>query len=254
MKRKRNGSGIYASLISALVMVAGTAHAAELKVAAVNAVKGTVQDVASAYEKASGHKVTMTWGGTEAITKQVSAGEVFDVIIVAAPNVDKLAQQGKVVPGSRTDFARSGIGVAVRSGVPRPDVTTTEGVKKAVLNAKSVVYSTGPSGFYLADLFKRLGIAEQIKDKVKQPPSGTQVGELIARGEADLGFQQMSELMHVKGIDYLGPLPAEIQQVTVYAAGLHSAAPSLDAARGFVRLLAAPESASAIKKIGMDPA
>jgi len=122
-----------------------------------------------------------------------------------------------------------------------------------VLAAKSVAYSSGPSGFYLADLFKRMGIAEQIKDKVKQTPSGVQVGEVVARGEADLGFQQVSELLHLKGIQYLGPLPADIQHITVFSAGLHSAAPEPDAAKALVRFLTAPEAGPIIRKTGMEP-
>jgi len=123
-----------------------------------------------------------------------------------------------------------------------------------VLAAKSVAYSSGPSGFYLADLFRNMGIAEQIKDKVKQTPSGVQVGEVVARGEAELGFQQVSELLHLKGIRYLGPLPAEIQHVTVFSAGLHIAAPSPDPAKALVRFLTAPEAAGSIERSGMEPA
>jgi molybdate transport system substrate-binding protein len=158
-----------------------------------------------------------------------------------------------VISGSRADFAKSGVGIAVRTGLPKPDISSDEAVKRAVLAANSVAYSSGPSGFYVADLFKKMGITDQIKDKVRQPASGVQVGELVARGEADLGFQQISELLHVKGIDYVGPLPAEIQNVTVYSAGLHTATPAPDAARALVKFLIAPEAGPIIKKIGMEP-
>jgi molybdate transport system substrate-binding protein len=254
MKVKWTFLGIGRGLASALVLATSLAQAAEIKVIAANAVKESVLEVISLFEKASGHKVVTVWGGTDAIAKRVGSGEVFDVVIIAGPNIDKLEQEGKVVQGSRIDFARSGVGVAVRTGLPRSDISSAEAVKRAVLGANSVAYSSGPSGFYITELFKRLGIADQIKDKVKQPASGVQVGELIARGEADLGFQQISELMHVKGIDYLGPLPAEIQSITVYSAGLHSAAPAQDAAKAFMKILTAPESAPIIKKTGMDPA
>jgi molybdate transport system substrate-binding protein len=178
---KWNVIGIGSGLISTLVMAISLAQAAEIKVIASNAVKGSVQDVASRFEKTSGHKVITTWGGTEAITKRISGGEVFDVVIIAAPNIDKLMQEGKIVRGSRTDFAKSGIGVAIRTGLPHPEISSAEAVKQAVLKANSVSYSSGPSGFYLADLFKRLGIADQIKDKVKQPASGVQVADLACR-------------------------------------------------------------------------
>src|SRR5450830_1437494 len=197
----------------AMVIGMNPAHAAEVKVLAVNAVREAHVELVAAFEKASCHKVTTIWGGTESITKRVSDGEVVDVVIIAAPNIDKLILAGKLVAGSRADFARSGVGVAVRSGLPKPDISSSEAVKRAVLAAKSVAYSSGPSGFYVADLFKKMGIADQIKDKVKQPASGVQIGELMTRGEADLGFQQISELFHVKGIDYLGPLPADIQNI-----------------------------------------
>jgi molybdate transport system substrate-binding protein len=239
--------------MSALVMAVSLAQAADIKVIASNAVKGSVQDVTSRFEKTSGHKVIATWGGTEAITKRISGGEVFDVVIIAAPNIDMLIEEGKIIRGSRTDFAKSGIGVAVRTGLPRPDISSAGSIKQAVLEANSVAYSSGPSGFYLTDLFKRLGIADQIKDRIKQPASGVQVADLLARGEADLGFQQISELIHAKGIDYLGPLPNEIQNVTVWSAGLHAATSAPDAAKAFMKLLRAPESASIIQKTGMDP-
>jgi len=242
------------ALAIALFLGATTAHAAEVKLIASAAVRGAVIDLIPAFEKEHGHKISTTWAGTEAITKRISGGEVVDVVLIAAPNIDKLIAEGKLVAGSRADVAKSGIGVAVRAGSPAPDISSREAVKNAVLAAKSVAYSSGPSGFYLADLFKKMGIADQIKDKVKQTPSGMQVGEVVARGEADLGFQQVSELLHLKGIQYLGPLPADIQHVTVFSAGLHISAPSPDPAKALVRYLTAPEAAASIKQGGMEPA
>ncbi len=247
-----------ASLIAtfvAVVMVIGatTAQAAEVKLIASAAVKEAVLNLLPTFEKASGHKVTIIWAGTEAITKRISGGEVADIVLIAAPNIDTLIAEGKLVAGSRAEVAKSGIGVAVRAGLPKPDISSGEAVKNAVLAAKSVAYSSGPSGIYLADLFKRMGIADQIKDKVTQTPSGVQVGEVVARGEADLGFQQVSELLHLKGIHYLGPLPADIQHITVFSAGLHRAAPEPDAAKALVKFLTAPEAGPIIRKTGMEP-
>jgi molybdate transport system substrate-binding protein len=235
------------------MLIGAIAQAAEVKLIGSAAVKEVVLDLVPAFEKASGHKVTAIWAGTEAITKRVSGGEVVDIVLIAAPNVDRLIAEGKLVAGSRADIAKSGIGVAVRPGVPKPDISSGEAVKNAVLAAKSVAYSSGPSGFYLADLFKKMGIADQIKDKVKQTPSGVQVGEVVARGEADLGFQQVSELLHLKGIQYLGPLPADIQHITVFSAGLHRAAPEPDAAKALVKFLTAPEASPIIRRTGMEP-
>jgi molybdate transport system substrate-binding protein len=236
-----------------MVIGATTAHAAEIKVIASAAVKEVVLDLIPGFEKSSGHKVATMWAGTEAIAKRISGGEVTDIVLIAAPNIDKLISEGRLVAGSRADVAKSGIGVAVRAGLPKPDISSGEAVKKAVLAAKSVAYSSGPSGFYLADLFKKMGIADQIKDKVKQTPSGVQVGEVVARGDADLGFQQVSELLHLKGIHYLGPLPADIQHITVFSAGLHTAAPAPDAAKALVKFLTAPEAGPIIRKTGMEP-
>jgi molybdate transport system substrate-binding protein len=241
-------------LIAAVIAIGiNTAHGAEIKVMAANAIKEPYLELVSKFEKTSGHKVVTTWGGTEAIHKKVSGGEVTDIVIIASTNVDTLISEGKLAPASRTDFASAVIGVAIRTGLPKPDISSAEAVKNAVLSAKSVAYSSGPTGFYLADLFKKMGIADQIKDKVRQPASGVQIGELLARGEADLGFQQVSELVHVNGIDFLGPLPRDIQYTTVYSAGLHAAAPTADAAKALVKFLTAPEAGPIVRKAGLEP-
>jgi molybdate transport system substrate-binding protein len=240
-------------LVAAMVIGMSKAGAAEVKVMAVNAVKEAYVELVAGFEKSSGHKVTTIWGGSENIAKRVGDGEVADLVFSTASNIDKLILAGKLVAGSRADFAKSSVGVAVRSGLPKPDISSGEAVRKAVLSAKSVAYSSGASGFYLAELFKKMGIADQIKDKLVQVQSGVQIGELVARGEADLGFQQVSELVHVKGIDYLGPLPSDIQNITVFSAGLHAAAPAPEAAKALVKFLTASEAGPAIKKTGLEP-
>ena len=246
-------SALTTLVAGALLIGATTAQSAEIRVIASAAVKEAVGELIPAFEQASGHKVTTIWAGTEAITKRISDGEIVDIVLIAAPNIDKLIEEGKLIEGSRADVAKSGIGIAVRADVPRPDISSAEAVKNAVLGAKSVAYSSGPSGFYLADLFKKMGIADQIKDKVKQTPSGVQVGEVVARGEADLGFQQISELLHLKGIQYVGPLPADIQHTTVFSTGLHVAAAAPDAAKALTKFLTAPEAAQVIRRSGMEP-
>jgi molybdate transport system substrate-binding protein len=250
----RSMVGALATLACTVALLAASpADAVEVKVMASNAIKEALVELAPTFEKASGHKVTFIWGGSESSAKRIADGEVVDVVIVGSANIDKLIADGKLVAGSRADFTRSGVGVAVRAGLPKPDISSGDAVKRAVLDAKSVGYSSGPSGFYIADLFKKMGIADQVKDKVKQPPSGTQIADLMARGEVDLGFQQISELVHAKGIHYLGPLPAEIQSITVFAAGLHNAAPAPEAARALVKFLTSPEAVPVIRKIGMEP-
>ena len=233
------------------LVVPGKSLGAELKVIASGAVKEAIVDLVADFEKSSGHKVTLIWAGTEATTKRVAEGEAVDVALIAAANIDKLIAAGKLTV--RSDIAKSGVGVAVREGMPKPDISSGDAVKKAVLEAKSVAYSSGPSGSYLVELFKRMGIADQIKDKVKQTPSGVLVGDVVARGEADLGFQQISELIHLKGIHYLGPLPPDIQQTTVFSAGVHSSSASPEAAKALINFLVRPESAVSIRKAGMEP-
>jgi molybdate transport system substrate-binding protein len=149
----------------------------------------------------------------------LAAGETYDLLIMSAPSIDEHIKDGKVVPGSRVDLARSGIGVGVKAGAPKPDIGTTEALKKTLLAAKSIGYSTGPSGVYMVALFQRMGIADEITHKLKQTPTGVFVGSIIASGEAEIGFQQVSELSHFAGVDYVGALPADIQQFTTFSSG-----------------------------------
>lgn len=236
-----------------LMLLGASVQAAEIKVLASAAVKEAYLEVVPSFEKKSGHKVTTVWDGTANILKRIGGGETPDIVLLAAPELDKLIADGKLAAGSRTDIAKSGIGVAVRSGLPKPDVSSGEAVKQAVLGAKSVAYSTGPSGVYMIGLFQKMGIGEQIKGKATQTPSGVQVGEVLAKGDADLGFQQVSELIHVKGIDFLGPLPADIQHTTTFAAGLHAASKEPEAAKAWLQFLKSSEAGAAIKKAGMEP-
>ena len=238
---------------AAMVIGMNTAHAAEIKVLGSVAVKEAYLDLVPAFEKSSGHRVTTIWDGTENITKRINGGEVVDIVILATPNIEKLVLEGKLVAGSRTDIAKSGVGIAVRSGLPKPDISSSEAVKKAVLTAKSVAYSSGPSGFYVADLFKKMGIADQIKAKTTRLAPGESPGEAVARGEGDIGFTQVSELLAVKGIDYLGPIPADVQQVTIFSAGIHALAPQPDAAKALVKFVTAAPAAPVLKKTGLEP-
>jgi molybdate transport system substrate-binding protein len=240
-------------LASALVVVVSFAQANDLKVVAPNAVKESVVEIGARFEGETGQRVSFTWGGSEAIAKRVADGEVFDVVVTTGSGVDRMLADRKLVGGSRTDFSRSGVAVAARPGLPRPDVSSANALKSALLDVTSIAISSGASGRYLEQMFQKLGVAEQIKHKIRQPPSGSQIGEMLARGEADLGFQQVPELIHAGGFQYLGPLPAELQNYTVWAAGVHSSAPQPDAARAFTRALQSPASGDAIRKSGMDP-
>ncbi|RDJ21923.1 ABC transporter substrate-binding protein [Bosea caraganae] len=230
-----------------------SAHAADIKVVAPNAVKESVLEIGSQFAKATGHKVIFTWGGSEAITKRIADGEEFDIVVTTSQAIDRMASAEKVAAESKVDFSRSAVAAAVRADVPRPNISTVDGVRQALLNAESIAISSGASGRYFEQLFERLGVAEQIKHKIKQPPSGAQIGDLLANGGAQLGFQQVSELLHAKGIVYLGPLPAEIQNYTVWSAGLHKSSQRPDLARALILALAAAEAKGVLRQSGLEP-
>ena len=237
-----------------MLILAGMAHSGEIKVMATVAVKGTFLELAQQFEKSSEHKVVPVWSASTDIAKRIKAGETADIVIVGAGAVDELINSGKLLPGSRVDLMKSGIGVAVRAGAPKPDIGSQEALKRTLLSAKSIGYSTGLSGVYMNSLFQRMGIADELKPKLKQAPPASLVGDMVARGEVDIGFHQISELLHVSGIDYLGPLPPEIQQITVFSSGIHASAKDATAAKALVDFLHSPSAAPVIKKHGMEPA
>jgi molybdate transport system substrate-binding protein len=192
-------------------------------------------------------------GGVDA-AKRVQAGEAFDVVALAADAIDKLIAAGSVVAGSRTDLVRSGVAVAVRAGASRPDVSTEQALRSAMLSALSVGYSTGPSGVALAAMFERWGIAEEIRPRIVLASPGIPVGRLIAEGEVELGFQQYSELMHLPGIDILGPMPPGCEIVTTFSAGLCATSTQADGVRALLAFLSSPAAADAKRRNGMEPA
>jgi molybdate transport system substrate-binding protein len=242
---------LYAIAATLAAVWAPVASAAEIKVIASNAVREPYRELVPVFEKTSGHKVTIDWGGTVDIVKRIGGGEIADVVIIPAVRIDDFVREGRLV--SRIDLARSGVGVAVRAGAPRPDISSATALRSALLAAKSIVLSSGPSSVYLPTLFQKMGIADELKPKIIKIGPGLPVGETIARGEGEIGFTQMSELMSVKGIDYLGPLPAEVQFITVFSAGIHVAAPAPEAARALLKFLTAPEAAAVLKRHGMEP-
>src|SRR5215510_11794259 len=238
---------------SALVF-AGMANAAEINVISTQATQEAYLELVAQFEKQTGHKVTTIFTGTLNVQKRLADGEPYDLIIMAGPAIDEQIKLGRGVAGSRVDFAQSGTGLAVRKGAPKPDIGTPDALKRTLLAAKSIGYSTGPSGLYMLSVFEKMGIADQVKGKLKQTPSGVFVGTLIANGEAEVGFQQISELVHFQGIDYVGPLPGELQRMTTFSAGLDSGAKERDAAKALVKFLTAPAAAPVIRKHGLEPA
>ena len=218
------------------------------------ATRQVLADLGAAFEQRTGCPVAIeSVGGVDA-AKRVAAGEAFDVVILASDAIDKLIAAGHLRAGSRVDLVRSGVAMAVRAGAPVPDVSSEAALQQAVRSARSISYSTGPSGVALAKLFERWGIAEQIAPRMVQAPPGVPVGSLVAKGEVALGFQQLSELLHVQGIQIVGPLPPAIQITTTFSAGVGVHSQQVDAARSLLAYLASPAAAEAKRKQGMEPA
>jgi molybdate transport system substrate-binding protein len=192
-------------------------------------------------------------GGVDA-AKRVQADESFDLVFLASDAIARLQEAGKTVAGGRVDIVRSGVGVAVRSGMPRPYIGSEEALKRAVLDAPSIGYSTGPSGTALLKLFERWGIAQQVRDRLVQATPGVPVASMVAEGKAALGFQQLSELIHVPGIDIVGPLPEPVQIITTFSGAICTTCTQRDAARELLLFMASPPTADAKRRQGMEPA
>jgi molybdate transport system substrate-binding protein len=232
------------------------AAGAEIKVLSAGAFKQVLLALLPEFEKQTGHKATVDNDTVGALVKRVEAGENFDLAVLTPGAIDSLSNKGKFVAGSRTNLARVGIGVVVREGTPKPDIGSDEAFKKALLAAKSIAYidpaAGGSSGIYVAGLLDRLGIAAEMKGKSRLIPGGA-VAEHIARGEAELGIHQISEILPVKGVTLVGPLPADIQNYTVYAAAVGANAKAADAARDLLKALTGPAAAEVLKAKGMNP-
>ena len=228
---------------------------AAIRILSSMATKGVLEELASAFERATGVKVIPESIGGVDVNKRVKSGEAVDLVVLAANAIDTLINEGHLVAGSRVDLVTSGVAIAVRAGAPRPAIGSEATVKAAVLAAKTVGYSTGPSGVYLVKLFERWGILEQIKARIVLAPPGIPVGGLVARGEAELGFQQMSELIHLPGIEVIGVMPPAIQTITTFSAGI-AVASKTDAAalRTFLDYARSPAAADAIRGNGMEAA
>ena len=245
-----------ASIIAAAsaLLFSAMVNAAEINVISTQATEEAYKELVAQFEKTTGHKVTTFFSGTLNVQKKLAAGEPYDLILMAGPAIDEQIKLGKAVAGSRVDLAASGTGLAVRKGAAKPNISSADALKKTLLTAKSIGYSTGPSGLYMLSVFEKLGIAEQVKGKLRQTPSGVFVGTLIANGDAEVGFQQISELVHFDGIDYVGPLPGNLQRMTMFSAAIHSGAKQADPARALVKFITAPSAAPVIKKHGLEPA
>ena len=246
-----------AALAAVALLLSTAAFADEVRVITSGAFTAAYLQLVPEFERTTQHKIVTTFGasmgsGPNTIPSRLQRGEPADVVILAGSALDELIKQGKVVAGSRVDLVRSRIGMAVRAGAPKPDITSVEALTQTLLRAKSVAVSSSASGIYLStELFQRLGIAEQMKGKTKI--SEEAVGTLVASGDAEIGFQQISELLPVPGIDYVGPLPADVQRETVFSAGIVSGARAPDAARALLKFFTSPAAAPIIRNTGAEP-
>jgi molybdate transport system substrate-binding protein len=256
--RNLSFSGRVALVVACLVLFMGLADGAEIKVMTSGGFTAAYNELIPEFERATQNKVVTAYGASmggapDSIPSRLQRGEPVDIVILAGSALDGLIKEGKVVAGSRVDLVRSSIGMAVRAGAPKPDISTVDALKRTLLQAKSIAYSTSASGVYIStELYQLLGIADQVMGKSKRIES-ERVGTVVARGDAEIGFQQVSELLPIPGIDYVGPLPPEVQRVTVFAAGIAVGAKEPDAAKELIRFLASPAAVPAITKSGLEP-
>ncbi|MCB4821468.1 substrate-binding domain-containing protein [Roseicella aerolata] len=245
--------------LAALPLLAGAAGAAELKVMSSGGFTAALRLLIPEFEKATGHSIRLALGASmgnapDAIPNRLARGEAADVVIIAGEAIDRLIAEGRLLPGSRTDLVLSRIGVAVPAGAPKPDISTPEAVRRMLLEARSIAYSASASGVYFAtEMVQRLGIADEVLPKSRRILS-ERVAAVVARGEAEIGFQQVSEILGIPGADYVGPLPEALQRVTAFSAGYTVRPEQPEAARELVAFLRSPAAHDAIRSTGLDPA
>lgn len=247
-----------ALLLAGLFIFSGTARAAEIHVITSGGFTAAFLELVPEYERATGNKIEVGFGpsmGTtrDAIPVRLDRGEELDIVIMASTALDDLIKQGKVRNGSRVDLVKSLIGMAVKTGAPKPDISSVDALKRTLLAAKSIAYSDSASGVYLSTvLFPKLGVWDQIKSKSRKIEADP-VGGVVANGQVEIGFQQISELRRVKGIDIVGELPPGAQTVTIFSAGIPATSKQPDAAKALIQWLASPAAHAAIKKSGLEP-
>jgi len=234
---------------------------AELVVFSTIGVRSAAEGRLAQFEETSGHKLaitlSITWGTAPMLVKRIEGGETADVLILSRAGIDTLLQQGKIAPGSDVTLASSGVGIAIKAGAPKPDISTPEALKRTLLNAKSIAYSEpsagGASGVYFAKLLERMGIADAMKPKTKYPPPGGFSASLLITGEAELAVQQKPELMHVAGAEIVGLLPGDLNVVTEFAAGIAADSRRAEAGKALIKMLRSAEAAATFRSKGLDP-
>jgi molybdate transport system substrate-binding protein len=241
-----------------LIAQAGLVTAAEVKVFSTIGVQPALEELAPKFEQATGNKLNITWATAAILVKRVQAGETADLMVLTKQSLDALTKDNKATAGTDAVFASSGMAVVAKKGAPKPDISTPEAFKQALLNAKTIAYSDpaagGASGVYFAKLLERMGIADQVKAKTKHPPPSGNAANLVVAGEAELAIQQEPEVMSVAGIDMVGPLPADLNNMTVYAAGIGAGSQQSEVANALIRFLHSPEAQAVFKAKGIKPA
>ena len=244
---------LYFALIAALLMSASAAQAAELKVLSGNGPRAAVRELCAQFERATGNKIDLQFGVNADVIKTAEALESFDVVVGNPPTIETLIKSGRIVAGSRADIGSAGLGVAVRSGAPKPDISSVAGFKQALLNVKAVAYpGKGASGIYFVSLLDRMGIKDAMQAKLK-PMEAEDTVEVVARGEADMVVVVSTRISDVPGVDRVGPIPAELQTNIGFAAGLSSSTKEPEAAKALIRFLTAPAASQTLKAKGVEP-
>ena len=239
-------------LVGMLGLLAGPVQAAEITVLGGMGVVSGLHDLAPAFEKMTGHKVIVRFVQTADINQKINSGAPADIAALQPQQVDAFIKDGKIVAGTKTNFVQAGVGVAVKTGARRPDISTVEAFKTAMLKAKSIGYSRGGSGLISAQVMEKLGIADQLKAKTKFI-DGIPVAEVVAKGEVEIGLQQINVILPVKGADYIGPLPKELQETVKFSAGVLTTSKQPEVAKAFLRFIASAEAAPLLRKSGMEP-
>lgn len=229
---------------------------AELVVFSTIGVRSAAEQLFAQFDRTSGHKLAVTWGTAPMLVKRIEDGDTADVVVLSRAGIDALQKQGKIAPGTDVTLASSGVGIAVKAGAPKPDISTPEALKRALLAAKSIAYSEpsagGASGVYFAKLLGRMGIAEEMKPKTKYPPPGGFSANLLMTGEAELAVQQKPELLHVAGVEVIGLLPGDLNVVTEFAAAIMMGGKNGEAGKVLIKMLQSPEAIAIFRSKGLD--
>lgn len=240
--------------IGLAVALASAANAAEIKVVSSVGMKLALEQLVPQFEKASEHKLKMNYGTSVPLSRQIEAGETFDVLILTPGMIDNFTKSGKVAAGTATNVGKIGIGVAIRAGAPKPDISSVDALKRALLGAKAIAYSKeGLSGTAMAKTVERLGLTEQLKDKTVLETRSGQVAANVVEGKAELAFTLISEILPMRGAELAGPLPADVQTYVVFASGISSTAGNQAAAKAFIDFIKSPAALPALKAAGMEP-